>query len=101
MTERPVLDRLGRTVVFSAALAVASACSLKTVAVKTVANTVSGTGDVFSRDNDPDLVRDASAFGLKLNELLLESVPKHGPLLVATCSGFTQYGFAFVETEAD
>ena len=27
--------------------------------------------------------------------------PEHGPLLVATCSSFTQYGYAFLETEAD
>ena len=85
------------------ALSVASlaGCSLKTMAVKTVANTLSDTGDVFSRDNDPELVKDAIPFALKLYESLLDSVPKHGPLLLATCSGFTQYGYAFVETEAD
>lgn len=77
------------------------ACSLKTMAVKTVANTLSDSGDVFSRDEDPELVRDAIPFALKLYESLLESVPAHAPLLVATCSGFTQYSFAFVETDAD
>ena len=71
------------------------------MAVKTVANTLSDTGDVFSRDNDPALIRDAIPFALKLYESLLESVPDHAPLLLATCSSFTQYGFAFVETEAD
>jgi predicted anti-sigma-YlaC factor YlaD len=77
------------------------ACSVKTFAVKTVANTLSETGDVFSRDNDPELVRDALPFALKLQESLLESVPRHAPLLLATCSGFTQFGYAYVETEAD
>ena len=75
-------------------VAAAPACSLKTMAVKTVANTLSDTGDVFSRDDDPELVRDAMPFALKLYESLLESVPKHVPLLVATCSSFTQYGYA-------
>jgi hypothetical protein len=79
----------------------ASSCSIKTMAVKTVANTLSDTGDVFTRDDDPELVRSAIPFALKTYESLLESVPTHGPLLLATCSGFTQYGFAFVETEAD
>ena len=46
------------------ALAVAPACSLKTMAVKTVANTLAEPGDVFTRDNDPELVRDALPFGL-------------------------------------
>lgn len=71
------------------------------MAVKTVANTLSETGDVFSRDDDPELVRDAIPFALKLYESLLDSVPNHAPLLVSTCSGFTQYAYAFVQTEAD
>lgn len=78
-----------------------SGCSLKTMAVKTVANTLSESGDVFSRDDDPELVGDALPFALKLYESLLDSVPNHAPLLVATCSGFTQYAYAFVQTEAD
>jgi predicted anti-sigma-YlaC factor YlaD len=80
---------------------VAPACSIRTMAVKTVANTLSDTGDVFTRDDDPDLIRDATPFALKLYESLLESVPTHVPLLVSTCSGFTQYGYAFLEAEAD
>ena len=59
------------------ALAVAPGCSLKTMAVKTVANTLSDTGDVFTRDDDPELVREATPFALKLYESLLESAPTH------------------------
>jgi predicted anti-sigma-YlaC factor YlaD len=70
------------------------------MAVKTVANTLSESGDVFARDEDPDLVREALPFALKLYESLLDSVPNHAPLLVATCSGFTQYAYAFIETDA-
>jgi predicted anti-sigma-YlaC factor YlaD len=77
------------------------ACSIKKMAVKTVANTLSETGDVFTRDDDPELIRDATPFALKLYESLLESVPTHVPLLVSTCGGFTQYGYAFLEAEAD
>jgi hypothetical protein len=71
------------------------------MAVKTVANTLSAPGDVFTRDDDPDLIRDATPFALKLYESLLESVPNHVPLLISTCGGFTQYGYAFLEAEAD
>ncbi len=83
------------------AVATLSGCSLKTMAVKTVANTLSESGTVFSRDDDPELVGDAIPFALKLYESLLESVPNHAPLLVATCSSFTQYAYAFVQVEAD
>ncbi len=71
------------------------------MAVKTVANTLSAPGDVFTRDDDPELIRDATPFALKLYESLLESVPTHVPLLISTCGGFAQYGYAFLEAEAD
>ena len=96
----PFRCALQRAFVLLAAVFALTACSLKTMAVKTVANTLSESGDVFSRDEDPELVRDAVPFALKLYESLLESVPRHAPLLVATCSGFTQYAYAFVETDA-
>ena len=82
-------------------LAAAPACSLKNMAVKSVAGTLSETGDVFTRDDDPDLVREATPFALKLYESLLESVPNHVPLLTSTCGAFTQNGYAFLESEAD
>ena len=90
-----------RVCILAAALAISTGCSLKTMAVKTVANTLADTGDVFTRDDDPDLIRDATPFALKLYESLLESVPNHVPLLIATCGSFTQYGYAFLEAEAD
>jgi len=92
---------LGRAASLIVLLAITAGCSLKTMAVKTVANTLSDTGDVFTRDDDPELIRDATPFALKLYESLLESVPMHVPLLVTTCGGFTQYGYAFLEAEAD
>ena len=92
---------LGRACVCAAVLALSTGCSLKTMAVKTVANTLSAPGDVFTRDDDPDLIREATPFALKLYESLLESVPNHVPLLISTCGGFTQYGYAFLEAEAD
>jgi hypothetical protein len=92
---------LGRAWVCAAVLALTTGCSLKTMAVKTVANTLAQPGDVFTRDDDPDLIRDATPFALKLYESLLESVPNHVPLLISTCGGFTQYGYAFLEAEAD
>lgn len=92
---------IGRACVLASLLALTTGCSLKTMAVKTVANTLSAPGDVFTRDDDPELIRDATPFALKLYESLLESVPTHVPLLISTCGGFTQYGYAFLEAEAD
>lgn len=75
-----------------------SGCSLAT---KMVANSLSSGGTALNSDNDPELVRDAAPFALKTYESLLESLPKHVPLLVATCRGFTSYAYGFLATDAD
>lgn len=71
------------------------------MAVNTVANTLAEAGTTFTSDEDLQLVGDAIPFALKLYESLLESVPKHAGLLLSTCSGFTQYAYAYVETDAE
>src|SRR5436190_9914254 len=73
---------------------------LKRKAVGMVADTLASSGDVFTRDDDLELVGQAIPFGLKLYESLLDSSPKNKDLLLATCSNFTQYGVAYLETEA-
>jgi predicted anti-sigma-YlaC factor YlaD len=73
---------------------------MKRKAVGMVASTLASSGDVFTRDEDPELVGQAIPFGLKLYESLLDSSPKNKDLLIATCSNFTQYGVAYLETEA-
>jgi len=68
--------------------------------VGAVALTKASSGDVFTRDDDLELVGEAIPFGLKLYESLLDSAPTNKDLLIATCSNFTQYGVAYIETEA-
>jgi hypothetical protein len=87
--------------VVSGAVSLSACGAIKGMAINSVADTLAkGTGDTFTRDNDVELVRDASAFALKLYESLLESVPKNKDLLIATCGGFTQYAYAFIQTDA-
>lgn len=82
-------------------LGLTSACSLKRMAVNQAGNALASGGTTFSSDDDPDLVRDAAPFSLKLMESLLAESPHHKGLLLATASGFTQYGYAFVQPQAD
>ena len=90
-----------RVTVLVCALALLPGCALlKRKAVGMVASTLASSGDVFTRDDDLELVGNAIPFGLKLYESLLDSAPKNKELLIATCSNFTQYGVAFLETEA-
>jgi hypothetical protein len=102
MPAHATLTRLARATAVAVALAALTGCGfVSSLATKSVANTLSKPGDVFTRDDDPELVRRAIPFALKTYESLLESLPKHQPLLLATCSGFTSYAYAFVQTDAD
>src|SRR5215831_2986994 len=95
------LTALARLILIVSTVAILPACGLvQRKAVGMVANTLASSGDVFTRDDDPELVGDAIPFGLKLYESLLDSAPKNKELLIATCSNFTQYGVAYLETEA-
>ena len=78
-----------------------SGCAIHSYAVNQLANAVSRSGDAFASDDDPDLVKAASPFSLKLMESLLAEKPRHRGLLLAATSGFTQYAFAFVQEDAD
>lgn len=81
---------------------VGGGCSLfRGPALNQVASTVAGSGATFASDEDPELVKAAAPFSLKLMESLLAETPQHQGLLTAAASGFTQYAFAFVQQEAD
>ena len=78
-----------------------SGCAIHSYAVNQLSNAVSRSGAVFASDDDPDLIKAASPFSLKLIESLLSENPRHRGLLLAATSGFTQYAFAFVQEDAD
>src|SRR5262245_49911867 len=100
MATRPVPVAV-RLVVLAVAVTSLTGCAmLKRKAVGMVADTLASSGDVFTRDDDLELVGQAIPFGLKLYESLLDSAPKNKDLLIATGSNFTQYGVAYLETEA-
>lgn len=80
---------------------VGSGCSVKRMAVNKLGNALAGSGTTFASDDDPELVKAAVPFSLKLMEGLLNENPRHEGLLLAASSGFTEYAYAFVQEEAD
>ena len=99
-----MIDRFKRAVIVLAAGALGVAhtgCSIKMMAINTLGNALADGSSGFGKDDDPELVRDAVPFALKTIESLLDSSPKHKGLLLAACSGFTQYSYAFIQQEAD
>jgi predicted anti-sigma-YlaC factor YlaD len=82
-------------------LLAAGAAGCRTVVVSYAADAASSTGTSYASDDDPELVRAAAPFGLKTMEGLLEQKPRHEGLLTSLAGGFTQYAYAFVQSDAD
>src|SRR4051812_14903679 len=74
---------------------------LKQIALGTVADSLSASGNGFGRDDDPELIRDTLPVIIKLMEQIHEGLPKHQPLAVALTRAATSYGAAFIAEEAD
>ena len=77
------------------------ACSPKKMGVSRMADALSSTASAFTRDNDPEFVRQAAPSTLKMVEMMLDESPTHPGLLMTACSGFTQYAYAFLQSDAD
>jgi predicted anti-sigma-YlaC factor YlaD len=99
------VERARRATVLLALLALAgllaTGCSIRRMAINKVGDALAGSGSTFASDDDPELIKAAVPFSLKLMESLLAESPRHRGLLFATASGFTQYAFAFVQQDAD
>jgi predicted anti-sigma-YlaC factor YlaD len=90
-----------RILLLFAVLFLGSGCAMKHFAVNRVGDALAGSGGTFASDDDPELIREAVPFSLKLMESMLAESPRHRGLLLAAASGFTQYGYAFVQEDAD
>jgi predicted anti-sigma-YlaC factor YlaD len=78
-----------------------SGCSIRRYAINKAADALAASGSTFASDDDPELIKAAAPFSLKLMESLLAENPRHSGLLAAAASGFTQYAYAFVQEDAD
>jgi len=76
-------------------------CSLRRYALNQAADALAKSGAAFASDDDPDLIKAAVPFSLKLMESLLAENPRHPGLLASAARGFTQYAYAFVQEDAD
>src|SRR5262245_37116211 len=60
-----------------AILMCSSGCSVRKFAVKKIGDALASSGTTFAADDDPQLVREAVPFSLKLIESLLAETPRH------------------------
>jgi predicted anti-sigma-YlaC factor YlaD len=78
-----------------------SGCSVRRYVVNKAADALAASGSTYASDDDPELIKAAAPFSLKLMESILAENPRHPALLAALTSGFTQYAYAFVQEDAD
>jgi predicted anti-sigma-YlaC factor YlaD len=90
-----------RAAVLICGTGLAGCASLHHYATNKLGDALAGSGSGFSGDDDPELIRAAAPFSLKLMESLLQQSPQHTGLLTAAAGGFTQYAYAFVQEDAD
>jgi len=84
-----------------AVLILSTGCSVRRIAVNKIGDAIAGSGSTFSSDDDPQLIREAAPFSLKLIESLLAEAPRHRGLLLAASQNFTQYAYAYIQQDAD
>ena len=76
-------------------------CSMHRMVVDRAGDALASSSTTFAADDDPELVRAAAPFSLKLMESVLAESPNHRGLLSAAARGFTQYSYAFVQLDAE
>ena len=91
--------RATRALALSLLVVFMAGCSPRHLIIQGVANELANQANAV--EDDLVLAREASAFYLKFSESLLGETPGNLKLAQAVSSGFTQYAFAFVATEAD
>ncbi len=75
----------------------ASACSLRPIAVRSTSEVIQGGIGALYDEADPAFAKDAFPAQLKLLEELLYNSPKNSSLLVLAAQGFAGYSFLFIE----
>ncbi len=79
--------------------AAVTACSPARLAADLAGNAMAGGGDVYAREEDPELLMAALPFGLKTMEGLITSSPGNTNLRLAAGRGFAAYAYLVQQTE--
>lgn len=93
--------RQQRGALLAALLLALQGCALRQLALNRAGDALAQSGSAFASDDDPELIRAAAPFGLKLVESLLAENGGHKGLRLAASRGFTQYAYAFVQQQAE
>lgn len=87
--------------VFFLFLFLINGCSVSKFTMSKITNTLTGDNEVFTSDDDPELIRDALPFTIKFYESLAKKDSLNPDLLLATGRLLCLYAQAFVQFPAD
>ena len=96
----PAAAGVRRLVLIPALVAAASCGAVKSMAMKSVASTLSETGNIASH-NDPETIEAAIPPFLVMFESLADSLKEFEPIHTATCALYTQYAFGFIAPKGE
>jgi hypothetical protein len=96
----PAAAGVRRLLLIPALVAAASCGAVKSMAMKSVASTLSETGNIASHD-DPDTIEAAIPPFLVMFESLADQLKDFEPIHTATCALYTQYAFGFIAPKGE
>lgn len=77
-----------------------SGCSPSRMVADMAGKAMAGGGDVYSSEEDPELLMAALPFGLKTMEAFIQQSPENGDLRLASARGLTAYAYLVQQTQA-
>jgi predicted anti-sigma-YlaC factor YlaD len=98
---RSLIDKLPVVLAACAVAALACGCSVRNYAANQAASALAHSGGTFGSDDDPELIRAAAPFSLKLMDSVLEEQPRHAALLTAAARSYTQFSYAYVQMDGE
>lgn len=101
MSVRISIHNLTRVLAVLVLIAPVGACSVRNYAANRAADALAGSGGTFASDNDPELIRAAAPFSLKLMDSVLDEQPRHAALLTAASRSYTQFAYAYVQLDGE
>ena len=97
------MDKIVKIILPVLVLILLSSCaSIEKAGINMISDVMAGDGssELFTGDDDPELVKDALPFILKMYEMLIGKNPDDPDLLLATGKTFIMYSNVFIQTSA-
>ena len=101
LTMNSHINRIVKMAILSVMVIFIIGCSPKKLLLKQFDDVFDSIEYVYLTDNDPQLVKEAFPFNLKIIEILLNQDPDNREMLLTALSSFTMYAYGFLMEDAE